>query len=256
MIKKRLIGVVTVKDGMAVQSFGYKKYLPLGNPKILIKNLNRWGADEILINVIDRSLKNLGPDFDLIEKINSMQLETPIIYSGGISNLNNALEVIKKGADRIVVESIIQDKFLELKKISSIIGAQSLILSMPLIINDDNNIFFYNYRKKKSEKISNDFSITIKQCLVSEILFIDCKNEGFYDKFNLKLLKNFPFKSIPSICFGGISSNKKIDEVLKNSFVSAVGVGNSLNYREHSIQKLKRQLTKKYFRPEYFTSEI
>ena len=58
MIKKRLIGVVTVKDGMAVQSFGYKKYLPLGNPKILIKNLNRWGADEILINVIDDPKKS------------------------------------------------------------------------------------------------------------------------------------------------------------------------------------------------------
>ena len=64
MIKKRLIGAVIVKNGWAVQSFGYNKYLPLGRPSILIKNLNRWGADEILVNVIDRSHKNLGPDLD------------------------------------------------------------------------------------------------------------------------------------------------------------------------------------------------
>ena len=31
MIKKRLIGTVIVKNGWAVQSFGYNKYLPWAN---------------------------------------------------------------------------------------------------------------------------------------------------------------------------------------------------------------------------------
>ena len=57
MLKKRLIGVITVKDGLGVQSFGYKKYFPLGKAEILAKNFNRWGADEIFLNVIDRSDK-------------------------------------------------------------------------------------------------------------------------------------------------------------------------------------------------------
>ena len=57
MLKKRLIGVITVLDGWAVQSFGYKKYLPLGKPKILAKNLDNWGADEILIQSINRTRK-------------------------------------------------------------------------------------------------------------------------------------------------------------------------------------------------------
>ena len=256
MIKKRLIGVITVKDNLAVQSFGYNKYLPIGKPRILIKNLNRWGADEILINVIDRSLNKLGPDFELLEEINSLKLETPIIYSGGISNLKNALETIKKGADRIIVESIIEDEFSEFKKISTVIGTQSLIISMPVIISLDNNIYIYNYKKKTTERISNNFLNAIKQNLASEILLIDSKNECFQDKFNLKIIRKFTFKTIPAICFGGISSNKKINEILKHKFVSAVGVGNSLNYKEHALQNLKKKLSKKYFRQEYFTSDI
>ena len=67
MYKKRLMGVIVVKDGWAVQSFGYQRYLPLGNPAILAENLNRWGVDEILLLSIERSRKNLGPDFDLLE---------------------------------------------------------------------------------------------------------------------------------------------------------------------------------------------
>ena len=39
MLKKRLIGVITVLNGWAVQSFGYKNYLPLGRPEVLAKNL-------------------------------------------------------------------------------------------------------------------------------------------------------------------------------------------------------------------------
>ena len=68
MLKKRLIGIVLVKDGWAVQSFGYRRCLPLGKPECLVENLDRWGADEIFVLNIDRSTDNIGPDFELLKK--------------------------------------------------------------------------------------------------------------------------------------------------------------------------------------------
>ena len=62
-----------------VQSFKYKNYLPLGNPEIIVKNLNDWSADEILIQCIDRSVKNSGPHFELLEKITNQSITTPIV---------------------------------------------------------------------------------------------------------------------------------------------------------------------------------
>ena len=49
MFKKRIIGVITIYNNLAVQSFSYSKILPLGNPKILLENLDRWNTDEIII---------------------------------------------------------------------------------------------------------------------------------------------------------------------------------------------------------------
>ena len=46
-----------MKNGKQFNPF-HMKYLPLGKPEIIIKNLDRWGVDEILINVIDRSKIN------------------------------------------------------------------------------------------------------------------------------------------------------------------------------------------------------
>ena len=50
MLKKRIIGIVTVIENQAVQSIGYNKYLPLGSPEYQIENLDNWKIDEIIIN--------------------------------------------------------------------------------------------------------------------------------------------------------------------------------------------------------------
>ena len=151
MVKKRILAGVIVKDNQVVQSIGYRNYLPIGKPEIVVGNLDRWQADEILINVIDRSNLNKGPDLEILKKINNMNIQTPLIYGGGISKLEDAIKVIKLGADRIVLESIVEENYMELVKISQIIGSQSIVISMPLSINK-NKILFYDYKKKKKLK--------------------------------------------------------------------------------------------------------
>ena len=53
MLKTRIIGVVTVKAGWAVQSLGFRRHLPVGRPEIAIEYLDRWGIDEIVVLHID-----------------------------------------------------------------------------------------------------------------------------------------------------------------------------------------------------------
>ena len=45
MKKKRLSALIVVKNNIAVQSFNYNSYLPIGRPDILIENYDRWGVD-------------------------------------------------------------------------------------------------------------------------------------------------------------------------------------------------------------------
>ena len=133
MNKIRLISSIIVKNKLAVQSFNYDNYLPLGKVQCLVKNFDRWNSDEILINCIDRSLNNKGPDFDVLKNISKENVSTPIIYGGGIRNVEDAMNVIKSGADRVLIETLVYKNFSELSKISKILGSQALILSLPLI---------------------------------------------------------------------------------------------------------------------------
>ena len=255
MIKKRIIGLITIKNGLVVQSFGYNKFLPIGKPEIVVKNLDRWGADEIMINVIDRSHQNKGPDFELLNKLKPIGINTPIIYSGGISSLKEALKVLAHGADRILLESIVSNNFLEFKKLSSVIGAQSILISLPLNLSDKKVLRFYEYKNQKVIDIPENFILALKESLCSEIVLIDYKNQGLKDKFNIDILNNFKFKNIRIIVYGGINSSTKVKRLIKDVRVVAVGFGNSLNYAEHQIQTIKGSLSSKVTREPNYLSE-
>ena len=254
MIKKIIIGVVTIKNNLAVQSFSYSKYLPIGKPECIIENLDRWGADEILIQVIDRTINNLGPDYDLLSKIGKLRISTPIIYSGGIKDHKNAVEVIKSGADRIVIDSLLRKDRKELRKISLHLGSQAVIASVPVLLKDD-KIYSYDYLSKKEEKIDDDFlSIISDKNLFSEILLINKENEGYPNSFNTKIISFFPKIDSSLIAFGGISDAEQINYILSIHKMSAVGIGNFLNYKEHSIQLFKQSAKSNYLRKAYFKS--
>ena len=68
------------------------------------------------------------------------------------------------------------------------------------------------------------------------------------------LIKDLDF-NLPLICFGGIHSNLKINKIFKtNPKVNAIAVGNSLNYKEHAVQKIKEKTKNKKFRKSIYIS--
>jgi cyclase len=242
MLKKRLVGVVTVKDGWAVQSFGYHRYLPLGKPECLVENLDRWGADEIFVQVIDRSANASEPDFQLLEKLGKLGLETPLIYAGGVRSVADGVKLIQLGADRIVVDALLHDDLAVVQDLSERLGAQALIGSLPLSWKDD-EIKWLNYRSKASTLIADEVLGLIQSGVISEVLISDWEHEGMPGGFEQKLVEKFPLKDTSIIAFGGINKPEQMRALLECSGVVAVAVGNSLSYQEQAIQKYKEALT-------------
>jgi len=254
VLKKRLIGVITVKNGWAVQSFGYQRYLPIGRPAVVAENLDRWGADEILILAIDRTLKRIGPDFELIETLGKLALSTPLTYGGGILNLDHASLVIKAGAERICIDSLLHGEYSTLCDIAKKIGSQAIIGSLPLS-KKAGKLQLYNYISKQNSLLSPSLTKIFKNGLISEAIVIDWQHEGRENGFNLDLIRHFPIRNIPLIGFGGLNNIVKIKKALKMSQVVAIGIGNFLNYKEHSLQHYKNILANFKLRLPDFASD-
>lgn len=241
MLKKRLIGVVLVKNAWAVQSISYSQYFPLGKPACLVENLDRWGTDEILVLSIDRSQQNQGPDFALLHDLQKLNLSTPLIYGGGIMTLDQALEVVHLGADRICLQSIFTANYKEVIRISEHLGAQAIIATLPLRVNNS-RLEYFGYIKSEFSSIPDGLIHSFENKHASEALIIDCRNEGKNAGFDQGILSLFPNRQIPKIVFGGINTVEQMHALYAHENLAAVAIGNFLNYREHAVQNFKESL--------------
>lgn len=253
MIKKRIGGVITVYNGLAVQSFGFKKYLPLGNPVNLAENLSRWGADEIILLDIKRTKQNLGPNLELLKLISNSNINTPLTYGGGIASVDDAVAVISAGAERIILDSLLHTDLNKVCKISNYLGSQAIVGSFPLGFDKNGTINWYHHVKEKNKKIHEDVIKILQNKFISEVMIIDKNHEGTAETFDKTLIEKFPVK-IPVIAFGGLSIKKDLKKVFENSNVVSAVIGNSLNYTEHSIQKIKLLFKEKFIRKANFSN--
>ena len=251
MIKhKRIVGSIIVKDNWAVQSFGYKKYFPLGRPEVIAQNLDRWGVDEIFINCIDRY--NRGPNIPLIAKIANYGITTPIIYSGGIKNKTDAINVISNGADRISIDGALHENIQSVVEISKFIGQQALLASLPITFIND-KIFWYDYIKRINKPFPYDLLEQIGQNAFSEIVIIDWFREGSVkESFNEDILKKLSFINCGLILFGGVKNPLIAERLISNKKVSALIVGNYFSYKEHAVQNYKSQIKQDFLRKENY----
>lgn len=241
MAKKRLIGVVTVRHGLAVQSFGYRRYLPLGDPVVLVENLDRWGTDEILVQSIDRSRSGFGPDWDLLDRLANLETKTPLVYAGGIRSTEDGVEVVRRGADRIAIDSLLRTNVDAVPKIAEQLGAQAVIAALPLAWSDS-GLQWLDYRTGRSEPLPEVVLDLMRSRVISEALLIDWQHEGSLEAFDVRLAAEFPIDDERVICFGGVSSVRLAARLFEIPEVSAVAVGNTLNYREHAVQEFKAGL--------------
>lgn len=248
MLTKRLIGTVIIKNNLAVQSFGYNKYLPLGNPKFVIENLDRWGADEIIIMNIDRSQEKLGPNFEFVENLKKINVTTPLSYGGGIQTPEDGIKIINMGFERLVLDNLLHSNLKVARELSTTLGCQALIGCIPCSIEND-DLFWLDYTKCK-KSILDTKSMSKIQNILSEIIIVDWKNEGSCGGFNLKLIEiigNICNNSL--IVFGGMNDLTKINYAFSSPNVSAIAIGNSLNYEEHAIQNLRKRINSSFLRP-------
>ncbi len=252
MLKKRLIGVITVRQGIAVQSLGYHRYLPLGKPECIAENLDRWGVDEILIQDIGRSLHGLGPNIELIEKVCQENLATPVVYAGGVISKSDAVNVIRSGAERVSVDALLRKSPDEIKNIADSLGTQAVMATLPFVGKADGAFEWYCYQTQRSDPLSKDVKSLISNGYISELIVVDKNHEGVSDGFDLNLLEEVENLGVPLILFGGLNNTAVMEKAFARKYVSGVALGNFLNYKEHSVQKFKEKLASSPIRTSYY----
>ena len=161
MIKNRLIPVLLLKDGWLVQSKGFSRFQKLGNPIVAVKRLSEWAADELIYLDITREdqydlsrddLKhpNRNNFLNIVEDVSTFAF-MPITVGGKIRNLTDIEIRLRKGADKISINTIAVENPEFVQQAAQEFGSQCIVVSID-VKKEDNQYIVYNQGGKKRTK--------------------------------------------------------------------------------------------------------
>lgn len=237
MAYKRLIAMVPVLRGQVVLSFGYLRHQPAGKLDTVLKNLDRWNVDEIVL--IDITPDLTQPDYRLLDQIRMSSVRTPVAFGGGIRNAGHALRVIELGCDRVVVETLLWESLAEIASISAAIGQQAVIGVAPLVMLPAG---LHAQRAGHDVCVPwREFESRIVNASISELMLVDRAHEGLPSSHRIS--EHVPIRAAgPKIIwFGGIGDDQAASLLGRHDTVG-VAVGNAFLRRELAAWHLRQRI--------------
>jgi imidazole glycerol phosphate synthase subunit HisF len=229
------IGATVLIDynGNAIQSYNFKTRRILGSLQKVLKFLDAYKVDEIHAIVISKGMCNSSSS-KIFSNLSNISISTPLSIGGGITE-ESIKELTKEPFfERCIFNSAIFNNHPLLQKTKSIMGHQSMVASIPFVIN--NNLKIYNSKddnfqiigEKLWKEINNNFN---------EIILLDAKSEGDKKGFNFEVFKYIDFPVDRVMISGGLTGSD-ISKAKKMG-LAGVSIDNFVLHSEYSIKGLR-----------------
>jgi len=244
MLKKRVVAVLIIRDGIVVQSIGFNRYLPVGRPEIAVEFLFDWGIDEIFLLDITATKHGSRPNIQLVEFV-SKKCFVPLTVGGGISQVSHVDELIRSGADKVSINHAAYRNPKLISEIADIFGTQCVVVSID-VISTVNGYKVYDYLN--ACEINYSIQTYVKSAAnmgAGEIFLNSVDRDGSGNGFDTALVGEVSaLVNIPVICAGGAGLPKHFVEVFKATKVHAAAAANVFHFSEHSVTLFKAAIAK------------
>lgn len=253
--KNRLVTIIYFKNGNIVQSKLFKQHKIVGDPYIIIDRLSSWNADEVIyLNIrpelsnINRQDKNIkySSKFDEVIKFVGKKAFMPLTVGGGIRELCDVEKYFKMGADKISINSCIVNNPDLIYECSKIYGSQSIVASVDIKKDMNNN--FQPYIGAGKEMVKDNLREYIKKIEnlgAGELLINNIDRDGMANGYDIDLIHLVQkLTKLPIIFAGGVGKFQDFYEGIENN-LTAVAAGNIFHYTENSYFEAINYLYKK-----------
>ena len=244
MLKSRLIPCIMTKGNLVVQSYNFKKFLPIGDVKTAIEFFVNWDVDEIVLVDIDATREGRSPNIELIEWA-ATECFVPLCVGGGIKNISDIKRLLNAGADKVCINSVIEENTDFIRQASDIFGAQCITASIDVVLEDDDYRVFSHKEKEASENTPVEWAKMIEKQGAGEIFLNSVDRDGSRQGYDIKLLKLISEAvSIPIIACGGVGKVAHLSDAILEGGCQAAAAANIFQHTEHSTIAAKSHMLK------------
>lgn len=242
MTKNRIIAVIVVRDGRVVQSEKFKHNHVIHYDAIhAIESFSRWNVDEIVVLNVSHGEGTKEGFLEIIEKVSKV-CWVPLTAGGFINSVDYGANLIKKGADKLIINSSFHKQPEIPKELANKFGKQCIVASIDVKDIDDKKIVHVDRGRLNTNQ---SLQIWISHCekhgagelFINNIEFDG--NRGGYDLESLKIATEEC--KLPVIIFGGAAMDKHFAQGIENG-ASGVAAANMFHYKEMATKQIKRYL--------------
>ena len=246
MLRTRLIACIVVKDGIAVQSIGFNRFLPIGSPAILAENLNRWGVDEIILQDISKPRTGEAPSIVFIRSV-AAECLVPLTVAGGVGGVDDVRDAVFSGADKVAMNTAAIEDPSVVETAVERFGAQCIVASIDAKADGQGGYEVFTHAGTKS---TGERPAVVAKRLedhgAGEILINAIHRDGSKQGYDLDLIKHVTEAvTIPVIVCGGVGHPEHFVDGAKIPGVTAVAAANFFSFTEHSVLTAKAYLAEK-----------
>jgi imidazole glycerol-phosphate synthase subunit HisF len=243
---KRLIARLDIKGNRLVKGIHLEgwRFLPK-HPNEYCYEYYIQGIDEIIYVDAVASLYNRDSIKEIIRKTTE-NVFIPITVGGGIRTVDDAVEILRSGADKVAVCSQAVKTPELITEISNRFGRQCMVLSIQAKKNKNGKYeVWYDVAREKTEMDVVEWAKRGEELGAGEILLTSVDAEGMEKGMDLDLITQVSSAvSIPVIASGGFS---KSDDFIQSvgAGADAVAVAKALHYGHINVGQIKDEAAEK-----------
>lgn len=234
-LKKRIV-VTLLWDGIqVVKPIQFKRpYRKLGPLMQYVNILEKRNIDELILLDIEATAQKRKPKFEELKEFTS-QLFCPVTIGGGISELDDIIQLFNCGADKVSIRS--KSKYLSfIEQVAYKIGNQAITVAIDIT----------KQRDKPETLLINDIMPTwakrIENAGAGEILLTSIDKDGTLNGYDTDLISSVcNAVCVPVIANGGCGTPAHMLEAL-NAGADAVAAGSMFLYTSTTPRECAKYL--------------
>lgn len=241
MLKIRIIPVLLYSGHSLVKSIGFEDHRRVGTPLQAIRVYNFRSVDELVFLDIAAAAEKRIPDTSLIDEL-ADHCSTPFAVGGGIRSVDHVRELLRVGADKVIVNTGFVQRPGLAGEISARFGRQCLVVSIDARRVEGGYRCYVDGGREKTLWDPVELARLAEREGAGEILLTSIDNDGRMAGYDLDLVSAVSSAvSIPVIVSGGAGQVEDFEAALVAG-ASALSAASIFHFTEITPLNVKQFL--------------
>lgn len=226
MHKIRVIPVLLLRNFGLEKSIRFKDAKYVGCPINAARVFNGHNVDELILLDIIATAERRGPQVEVVQQIASESF-MPFTAGGGIHDVDGMWELLKAGADRVVINTAAVENPRLIQEGADRFGSQCLVVSIDVRQKKDGAYEVYTRAGEKATGLDPvDVAVHMQELGAGEVFLTSIDRDGTMDGYDVQLVRRVADAlTIPLIACGGAGSVKHLADAVYEGHAAAVAAG-------------------------------